>query len=104
MFFTDALHAKARAYFAQGNIEEGKRYLDLAKSEAEGLLARRVLWQILVTESEILEQEGNFDGAEAARKEARKHLDFILDHIQDPALKMGFQEIPKVRSILDQTS
>ncbi|MFA9405707.1 MAG: hypothetical protein ACERKX_07795, partial [Anaerolineales bacterium] len=104
VFFADALHAKARAHFAQGDIEKGKTHLDLAKAEAEGLLARRELWQILATESEILDQEGNLDGAEAARNEARKHLDFILDHIQDPALKMGFQEIPKVRSILDKPS
>jgi class 3 adenylate cyclase/tetratricopeptide (TPR) repeat protein len=104
VFFADALHAKARAYFTQGHIEEAKTNLDLAKSEAEGLLARRVLWQILATESEILDQEGNLDGAGAARKEARKHLDFILDHIQEPALKLMFQELPNVRSILDQTS
>jgi tetratricopeptide (TPR) repeat protein len=104
MFFTDALHAKARAYFKQGHIEEGMTHLNLAKSEAESLLARRKLWQILATEGEILDQEGDLDGAEDARKEARKHLDFILDHLQDPALKMGFQELSKVRSILDQPS
>jgi tetratricopeptide (TPR) repeat protein len=104
VFFADALHAKARAHFAQGHVDEAKTHLDMAKSEAEGLLARRELWQILATESEILNQEGNLDGGESAHKEARKHLDFILDHIQEPALKMGFQELPKVQSILDQPS
>jgi tetratricopeptide (TPR) repeat protein len=84
-FIPDVLYFKGRVLLAQGQIDSARTVLEEAQTEAEAIGSRRSLWPILMTLSEVAARSGDFARAEDLRHRAREIVEYIADHIADPA-------------------
>jgi tetratricopeptide (TPR) repeat protein len=80
LFQADALHLKSRALVRQGRTAEAYATLQAARAVAEAITSRRSLWQILAALSDLEQQRGNVNEAQALRQQAREVSAFIAGH------------------------
>jgi tetratricopeptide (TPR) repeat protein len=99
LYLGDALYLEAKGLRGQGEGEQAFEILRQARAEAEALDARRILWQILATLSQIEEQRGNQNEAVKLRAQAREIVEYIAAHT--PAeLRASFLSLPKVQALV----
>ncbi|MEX0787869.1 MAG: AAA family ATPase [Anaerolineales bacterium] len=102
----------ARAYLADGQellgmsllalqeIDGARQALQDARSVAESLGSRRILWSILDRLGELEASQGNREVSESLRGEAREAATYIADHVGDPERRSGFLNLPRVKRLL----
>jgi hypothetical protein len=49
---------------------------------------------------ELAEQVGDVQRANESRQATKEMIGFISDHIDEPALRASFQNLPQIRSVL----
>jgi predicted ATPase len=96
----DWLFLHARALLKLGRAEEGYESLLEARDEAQKILARPVLWQILALLSELERERGKDEAAEERRQEAVEVIEFIAEHTGSAELTAGFLGLPKVQGVV----
>jgi tetratricopeptide (TPR) repeat protein len=99
-FVAESLLLKGRSLEAVGDLEGAERVLHEARSEAELLECRRVLWEILRELSLIALARGDAASASALRAQAGRVVDWIAGSIEDEGLRASFLARPEVASVL----
>jgi tetratricopeptide (TPR) repeat protein len=89
-FVAEALLLKGRSLAASGDVDEAERALAEARSEAERLEHRLVLWEILAQLSQIEASRGNAEHAAELRSEARGIVEHVADGLEDVELRASF--------------
>ncbi|MBI5028903.1 MAG: hypothetical protein HZB51_00060 [Chloroflexi bacterium] len=102
IYKADLMLLTARALHALGKIDAARAMLAQAKTEAETVGTRRVLWEILAEWSNLETESGNAVVAQTLRTQAREIVDFILEHAPDD-LREPFLNLPRVRQIMEQS-
>ena len=94
----------AYVLYLQGNallgLRQKKKAWDLftaARSEAEAIGSRRILWRVLHTLSKL---EVNPDKIERLHLEAGQVVDYIVEHIESGGLRAAFLNLPAIKAIL----
>ena len=103
-FRPDALYIKGRARLDQDRAAEAAEVLVTARTEAEGLGARRILWKILVALAEANESLGHDEKAIELRDEASQVIHYLAGQIEEQSLRDSFLQRPAVRALLDGVS
>lgn len=98
-FVADALYLKGKALLAQGRLDEAHQILIAARAAAEALNSRRILWLILIAESEVEAQWGHTVTAQALRQQAREVVVYIADHCPSD-LRPSFLALPHVHAVV----
>ena len=99
-FRAEAMHLLSQAYLTQNQRHEARQTLKAAKEQAESLGARRSLWHILFSLSQVEAQYGNFSGAEDLQAQARQIVEAMAESLTDPDLKTSFLRLPQVGVVL----
>ena len=95
MFLSEALFVRAQVLFGQGRPDEALGSLEEARTVAQAIGSRRMLWRILAALSESEGKRGNEEKAIELRAEARIIVEYIADHV--PAeLRPSFLNLPDV--------
>jgi tetratricopeptide (TPR) repeat protein len=108
-FVPDVLHFKGKVMLAQDQIDLARPVLEEARAQAEAIGSRRSLWPILMALSEVEARGGDRTRAEELHRQAREIVEYIADHIADPAhplhgpvtpdqLRASFLNLPDVRA------
>ena len=71
-----------------------------ARTEAEAIGSRRMLWRILAALASIEDVPAE---GERLRRQAQETVEHIIRHISDPELRTSFLNLPEVRSVLEMT-
>ena len=95
-FLPDVLFVQGKAQLMLGQREEAKESFAQARTAAEALGSRRMLWQILAALAEL---EDDAAQANALRAQAREIVAYITEHMP-PELRGGFLHSPPVRAIM----
>ncbi|MGD2077413.1 MAG: tetratricopeptide repeat protein, partial [Chloroflexota bacterium] len=95
----DALYYRGRTLLAMDRPEEALVSLQQAKTAAERLNSRRVLWQI---NAALAGLEPAADKSETYRRQARQLVQYIVDHSGSPTLTEIFLAQPAVKALFDQ--
>ena len=95
----DAYFYKAQGLFAQEKLEHSRQALIYAHQIAESLQARRILWQILLRQSDIEARLGNNSESIHLRQEAKAILDHIVKTIPEGDMRASFIKLPEIRQI-----
>ena len=95
----DALFIKAKAMRALGNAELAIELVHQAREVAEGMQARRLLWQIYATLGEMELELGNETEAKNFRDQARDVIHSITDRTPPEFCEL-FLNLPNVKSIM----
>jgi hypothetical protein len=98
-FVEDALLLKGMSLAAGGQGGEAEGVLRDARSEAESLRARRILWEILWELSEVVTAQGNIVEATELRTAAGRVIDQIAESIDAAKLRASFVARPEVRAL-----
>jgi tetratricopeptide (TPR) repeat protein len=98
-FVPQALLVQGTALAAMGRGADSERVLREARSEAEALGCRRVLWEILRELSRVLASSGDPTEAAGARAEAARLVRQIAESIDDPRLRTSFLGRPDVHAV-----
>ena len=98
-FVPQALLVQGTALAAMGRGADAERVLREARSEAEVLGCRRVLWEILRELSRVLASSGDPTEAAGARAEAARLVRQIAESIDDPGLRTSFLGRPDVHAL-----
>ena len=99
-FTADALLLNGRSLAPAGKTHEAERVLREARSEAERLECRRILWEVLWELSEILDLQENAEAARGLRAEARRLVEQIAESVDQEELRSGFLDRPDVMVVL----
>jgi hypothetical protein len=105
----DVLYFKGRVMLAQDQIDSARPVLEEARAEAEAIGSRRSLWPILMALSEVEARSGDPARGEDLRRRAQEIVEYIADHIADPAhpingpltaeqLRASFLNLPEVQA------
>jgi len=84
---------------ALGREEAALESLLEARSIAEAIGSRRMLWRVLFALSEL---EADLTEAERLRQQARQIVEYIADHIDEVKLRQLFLNLPDVRAVLNE--
>jgi class 3 adenylate cyclase/tetratricopeptide (TPR) repeat protein len=95
-----ALLLKGHSLAAEGRLEEARDALREARSEAESLGSRWVLWEVLGELSRLQAAAGGATEATLLRVEAARIVDGIAQSIDDEELRRRFLARPEVRSVV----
>jgi class 3 adenylate cyclase/tetratricopeptide (TPR) repeat protein len=95
-YASQALLAKGRSLAKLGQRKEAAEVLREARSEAESLECRWVMWEILSELGQIMAEEGNAPDAAALRAEAHRIVDRIAKTIGEEELRSSFLARPDV--------
>jgi len=98
LYIPTVLYIQAQALLAQGQDEAAHERLREARTAAEAIGSRRMLWQILFALSKL---ETDPTEAENLRQQAREIVKYITDHIDQDDLRRSFLDLPNVRAVLD---
>jgi tetratricopeptide (TPR) repeat protein len=100
-FVADALYLKSQALLSMEppRVGEALAVLHESRAAAEVLGARRNLWAILLTLSEVESERGNVTEADALRQSGRQVVDFIAEHIPSSDLRASFLKLPRVQAL-----
>jgi tetratricopeptide (TPR) repeat protein len=96
----DLLLIKAEAFKTQNEWTRCREMLDRARTEAEAIGSRRMLWKILSAMSEVEIKFGNRPRADSLRAKAYEVVQFIADS-SPPELRTHFLALPQVRSLIE---
>ena len=96
----EALSIQAQAVRALGDPARAFELLHQAREVAEGMQARRMLWQIYAALCEMENERGNAEQANAYREQARDVLKFIVEHTPQE-FRESFLNVPHVREVLN---
>jgi predicted ATPase/class 3 adenylate cyclase len=83
-----------------GRLDESSAALDLARRAAQEIGLRLTLLLTLLETIELAEQVGDVQRANESRQATKEVIRFISDHIDEPALRASFQNLPQIRSVL----
>jgi class 3 adenylate cyclase/tetratricopeptide (TPR) repeat protein len=97
-FLPATLLLKGRALRANGSGAEAEAALLQARSEAEALGFKAILWRIDAELSDISAATGDDAGAAERRNEARRVVEELAESIGDADLRSSFLALPEVRS------
>ncbi len=100
IFLPDLLHRQGKLLLALERLNDAHEALLQARAEAETMRSRRSLWSILLSLADVEEQLGDSEAAEACRAEARDVVDYLADHMDDPALHAAFLALPRVDALM----
>lgn len=95
-FIPQVLYLQGQALLGAGQTEAARAALVEARTEAEAIGSRRILWQILVTLANI---EPTSDQAEPLRRQAREIIAYIADHAPTPELRASFLSLAEVQAV-----
>jgi len=98
-FVPEALLLLGASLAALGRRPQAERVLREARSKAEGLRHRRVLWQILAELSGVCAARGDPGEASRLRDEAGHIVHEIAGTIDDPALRASFLARSEVQAV-----
>lgn len=98
-FVPDALYLKAQALLGMNDISGARDILHMAQDEAEILMSRRMLWQILFLLSHIEAHCGNQQEASLLIQQSRRIVKSIIEYTGDPDLVESFRKLPLVRML-----
>ncbi len=98
-FVADTLLLKGRSLTADGRMDEAERVLTAARSEAENVESRRVLWEILRELGELSAARGDAAGAAELLAEAGRIVGQIAETIPEEELRAGFLARPDVKAL-----
>jgi len=102
LFFADVLYTRGRALGALDRADEAYAMLKEARAEAEAIGARRILWQIMLTLSDLEALHGHHAEAESLRQQAREIIGYIADHTGSPELRASFLGLPDVQRAMSK--
>lgn len=101
-FLPEALLIQGQAFAAMDKLDQAGDVLQDARSVAETIGQRRVLWQILAEMAEIEDRRGNGDTAGTYRDQARHVIDYIVEH-SGSELRSSFLSMPEVQAIRESS-
>ena len=99
----ESLWLYSRAWLALDNTEKAREALLEAAAVAEETKERTILWQILVTLSDLERIGDNESRASKLRGQAQKILDYIVEHAGSDELRVTFLAQPAVARLIDGT-
>jgi hypothetical protein len=82
----------------QGELPEAKSALEKARTEAEKLGSRRLLWQIIANLAEL---ESDKERSIALKAEAHEIVQYIADHVARGDLRESFLRSTAVGAVLN---
>ncbi|HET7929048.1 MAG TPA: tetratricopeptide repeat protein, partial [Actinomycetota bacterium] len=100
-FLPAALLLKSRALIASERPEQADPLLREARSRAEDMGFRRLLWEIDWELSRLAAGRGDANEAAALRAEAASIVSAIAETIDDAELRASFRALPDVRAVLE---
>ena len=98
-FRPDALHLKGLALLAQDRPEEARAILAEARSEAEELGCRPILWQILVALAETEEKLGDENQSASLRHQAWELITALANSITNDDHRSTFLALPEIQRL-----
>jgi predicted ATPase len=99
-YLPDALQIQGKALQARGDTDGARQVLQEARTVAESVGLRRVLWSILDDLAALEAAHGDPATSAHLRGEAREAAQYLADHISDPERRSGFEHIPRVAAVL----
>ncbi len=96
-YLPEALLLEGSVHLLQGDLDKAQAALGQARTEAEKLGSRRLLWQITALLADIESDPGR---AAALKAEARLIVQFIADHIARPDLRSSFLASASVSAVM----
>jgi class 3 adenylate cyclase/tetratricopeptide (TPR) repeat protein len=100
---SEAYYQIGSALAAKGELEGAREALNLARSEADTLGARRVLWQSLVALADVEERCGRANTAGELQAEAREVAQVIAERTPKGERRAAFLSLPPVRRLFANT-
>ena len=103
-FLADAFHLLGDAYMALNQRDKAVEALERGLAVARKMGSLRTEWAIRADLADQLDTGGDIDQAQFHRREARRILAFILDHLGNDSLKSKFIATARARRLLkDET-
>lgn len=99
IYIPNMLHIRSQAQLALNQKEAAVESLLEARSIAEEIGSRRMLWLVLFALSQL---EADPIEADNLRQQARRIIEYIADHIDETDLREVFLNHPDVRAVLDE--
>jgi ATP/maltotriose-dependent transcriptional regulator MalT len=96
-FLLSLLHLRGQAFLALGQMKQAQDCCLEARTVAEAMDARCSLWAVLFTLSQL---EADSLEANQLRRQARKIVTGIVEHITTPDLQALFLDLPNVWAVL----
>lgn len=90
---------RGEALLGLGEVGQAYEALLEARSRAEALGSRQILWHILALLAETESQRGNIEQAEALREQAKQAILFIAERLQAVGMKEAFLRRPEVQAL-----
>jgi hypothetical protein len=100
-FLPEALLLRGRALTATDRVEDAEGALREARSNAEAMGFRRLLWEIDWELGRLAAARGDDAGATELGTEAASVVTGIADTIGEDDLRLSFLSLPKVGAVLD---
>ena len=100
-FLPEALLLRGRALLATDRVQDAQRALGEARSNAEAMGFRRLLWEIDWELGRLAAARGDDAGATELGNEAASVVTGIADTIGEDDLRLSFLSLPKVGAVLD---
>ncbi len=91
---------RGMALLGFGKKEAGRSALETARTIAEETGARRILWKILASLADLVEETSNAQEANTLRNMAFEIIDFIADHAGREQYRAAFLARPDVLEVL----
>ena len=88
-----------QALFGLGRVEEARRVLSAAASQARELGSRRILWRILKALGDVERVRGDLKQASLHWHTSAEIVDYIAAGLDDEELKTAFLNLPQVRAV-----
>ncbi|MCP4540313.1 MAG: hypothetical protein GY832_24505 [Chloroflexi bacterium] len=99
-----ALYLQGRALLGLGQDKTARKRLLEARTIAEEIGSRRILWQVLTLLAQIAQAHGQDEKARQLWAQAREIVEFMADNISDPELRALFLNAKPVHTMLQQTN
>ena len=87
------------AHLEQQRLDDAKTKFQQGLEAAENLGSRKVLWQINYHLGRMYLEQRNAAEANAYFQQAKKNVEFILDHIQNSDLRSSFLDKPQIQEL-----
>jgi hypothetical protein len=100
-FQPDLLLSEGRALLALGRAAEALTVLERAYARAAAQPSPRACWTIAGTLAESAYTHGDLPTAQRWRAAARRHLGYLIEHIEEDDLRANFLARPDVRATLE---
>jgi hypothetical protein len=95
------LRVRGMALLALDRLDEADAALLEARAVAASQPSYRALWMICPVLAQVALRRGQPAQAREWWSEARRHLDYLIAHIEEPDLRASFLAQPEVRATLE---